>query len=718
MLLPLLCASLSFPGGPPQETGAPVVVVDRDNVTIDRSCTVRIDGPIVDADGNGVVHIVGDALQVDFDGQSLRGAAPSTDADAFTGIGVTVRGREVVVRNARIAGFRVGIHARNADALVLEHCDVSGNFRQRLGSTPEREDPADWLWPHANDDGEWQKNYGAGILIESSAGVTVRRCRARNGQNGLLLDRVERSLVYDNDFSFLSGWGIALWRSSRNAITRNALDFNIRGYSHGVYNRGQDSAGLLLFEQCSQNVIAENSATHCGDGLFAFAGKQALGEGEADSDLEHTRLGNNDNLIAANDFSYAAAHGLELTFSFGNRIFANRFVGNAICGIWGGYSRDSLIAENLFARNGDAGYGDERGGVNIEHGQRNVVFKNRFEANACGVRLWWDDDAALRELPWVVANGFGSGDNLIIANEFRADARGIELVLAGRTTLAENRFLDVPSEIERDERSPVFTRASFEADWSLPEYPVFGETQPIGARSSLAGREHILVDGWGPYDGAHPALLRVASDSPAEHRYRVGGPGAEAGTVTADGDVTVTRDGPRRDVVVRGTRDGALPYELVLQTGGESVRVAARLVRLTPPAWSVRFFDWTVDPREDVEAWRREADGADELTLGALDFDFGGNAPGNGTDVGKDRFGTLATARVALPAGEWIVRTASDDGIRLWVDDRLVIDDWTHHATRTHEAPLRVEAAREHVLRVEHFELDGAAALRVEFDAP
>ena len=46
----------------------------------------------------------------------------------------------------------------------------------------------------------------------------VRRSRARDGQNGLILDGVQASRVYDNDFSFLSGWGIALWRSSDNTI--------------------------------------------------------------------------------------------------------------------------------------------------------------------------------------------------------------------------------------------------------------------------------------------------------------------------------------------------------------------------------------------------------------------------------------------------------------------------------------------------------------------
>src|SRR4029079_888640 len=132
-------------------------------------------------------------------------------------------------------------------------------------------------------------------------------------------DAVNDSKVYDCDCSFLSGWGLALWRGNRNMITRNSFDFCVRVSSHGVYNRGQDSAGILMFEQCSKNVIAENSVTHGGDGIFGFAGKEALGEKPPPFRLfDSTRLGCNDNLFVRNDLSYAPAHGLEMTFSFGN----------------------------------------------------------------------------------------------------------------------------------------------------------------------------------------------------------------------------------------------------------------------------------------------------------------------------------------------------------------------------------------------------------------
>ena len=58
--------------------------------------------------------------------------------------------------------------------------------------------------------------------------LTVRR-----GQNGLILDRVDHAKIYDNDCSFLSGWGLAMWRSCDNSIARNAFDFCVRGHSEG-----------------------------------------------------------------------------------------------------------------------------------------------------------------------------------------------------------------------------------------------------------------------------------------------------------------------------------------------------------------------------------------------------------------------------------------------------------------------------------------------------
>ncbi|MCA9299235.1 MAG: right-handed parallel beta-helix repeat-containing protein, partial [Phycisphaerales bacterium] len=370
------------------------VLVTRDDTVIDRSCRIVIpaDTVIEDDEGDGVIHVTASDIEIVFDPKA-RLVGSTGDPDERSGVGIRIIGQSnVVVRDAVIEGFKVGLWATDADGVELHDIDVRSNFAQHLGSTPMAEDASDWLWPHRNDDNEWMRNYGASIWIEDSDEVTVRGVKVRHAQNGIVLDTVRDARVYDNDASFLSGWGLAMWRTTDSVIARNAFDFCVRGYSHGIYNRGQDSAGLLVFEQCSNNIFAENSATHGGDGLFAFAGHDALGEQwytekrlEAeqagrnpdevvvpDDVIEaHRGRGNNGNLFIGNDLSHAVAHGLELTFSFDNVLARNTFRDNGICGIWGGYSQGTLITENTFVENGHMGYGLERGGVNIEHGFRN-----------------------------------------------------------------------------------------------------------------------------------------------------------------------------------------------------------------------------------------------------------------------------------------------------------------------------------------------------------
>jgi parallel beta-helix repeat protein len=465
------------------------------------------------------VEIVGDGLVIECSG-ILRGAPEDSAPDTFHGVGIRITGHEVTLRGARVAGFKVGIHAVGTDGLVLEDCDVSGNFRQRLRSTPEQEAAEDWLEPHANDEHEWFERYGAGIYVENAERVSVKRCRARAGQNGLVLERVGHSEITDNDFSFLSGWGIALWRSSDNLIARNACDFCIRGYSHGVYNRGQDSAGILLFEQCSANVIAANSATHCGDGLFCFAGQEALGAHPPPMEgFEHAGLGCNENQISGNDFSYAAAHGLELTFSFDNTIHGNRFTGNAICGIWAGYSRRTYIHGNRFVENGDAGYGLERGGINIEHGQMNSIVANQFLRNACGVHLWWDEDPHLSTLPWTRANGHECRANTLLSNWFEGDRTAVLLRQAPDTLLVSNRYTDVETILDGEVSAPesaaagtamgraTTDRATTEL-WHPATFDGGQGESPVGARIHLGGRELIIMGEWGPNELAGEAQAR------------------------------------------------------------------------------------------------------------------------------------------------------------------------------------------------------------------
>ncbi|MCK6449083.1 MAG: right-handed parallel beta-helix repeat-containing protein [Planctomycetes bacterium] len=716
------------PNTVPRADELELVVVDRDDVRIDRSCRIAIAStPLVDDEGDGVLQIVADGVTVEFQGARLHGAPSDASFDAYEGIGVRITAKHVTLRDAIVSGFRGGIFASRADGLVLERCDVSGNRRQRLRSTERAEDGADWLWPHENDANQWLVNYGAGIYVEESRGITVRECRARRGQNGLLLRRVDDSVVVDNDFSFLSGWGLGLFRSERNVVQHNALDFCVRGYSHGVYSRGQDSAGILFFEQNRDNLIAFNSATHSGDGFFGFAGKAALEGAEVGPGVGCTG-----NVLYGNDFSYAPAIGIELTFSFDNQFVANRLVGSNY-GVWGGYSSRTRMAANQIAENTLAG-------VAIEHGSAWVLEHDVFRANRRGVELWWDDDRDLLAKPWAQVNPTVSRGFTLRDASFERDQVGVELRGGTRDVVLERcRFVDVATEVLAGEQDE-FTRSAAPSKFAAPPSAESlldehgrtllaklgpAKTRPVGARAQLAGRDKILMTEWGPYDWAAPYLARLA-DEGAAHRYRLLGDASLAAVEVAaefagEVDAQSLADGR---LEVRARRPGCVaPYRLRVATSGGELERSGVIV---DAPWRVRVFPWTVDPREDLAAWRAEAAAAREFALTTLDLPFQG---GGASDVPhaseavkalglpRDRFGTLAETTVTIPAGPWRVRVVSDDGVRVTFDGRTVIERWDWHAPTedVHEFELAEPATLR--IGVEHFEIDGWAALSLAFEA-
>ena len=71
----------------------------------------------------------------------------------------------------------------------------------------------------------------------------------------------------------------------------------------------------------------------------------------------------------------------------------------------------------------------------------------------------------------------------------------------------------------------------------------------------------------------------------------------------------------------------------------------------------------------------------------------------------------MATTTFTLDSGTYTLRTISDDGVRVWLDDKLVIDDWTPHESRVDNAPI---GPGRHALRVEYYQVDGWTELRVE----
>ncbi|MFM9874293.1 MAG: right-handed parallel beta-helix repeat-containing protein [Fimbriimonadaceae bacterium] len=538
-------------------------------LVIKESCKIKAgDYLIPGGDQNKpAITIQGKGITVDFRDATLRGSKAEVEPDQRSGFGIVVKGQNIRLRGATVRGYKVGLFADGADGLKIEESNFSYNWKQHLKSGRLKEDLGDWMSYHQNEKDEWFE-YGAGIYLKGLKDFEVRGTVITGGQNGLMMTRCVGGLVWNNDFSFLSSLGIGMYRSSNNRIMHNNIDWCVRGYSHRFYNRGQDSAGILMYEQSSDNTIAYNSVTHGGDGLFLWAGQSTMDNGQG---------GCNDNLFYGNDFSHAPTNGIETTFS------RNRFVNNLVLecwhGVWGGYSFDSEFIGNVFGLNGEA--------MAIEHGQNNKILINGFIRDTVGIRLWANErqdpnwgypkNRDTKSHGYVIANnlmerigefafsltrtenvsmtendvsGFGKAFDMGVGNLGLRDT-GSEYALSDPVAL--------PSEIKQEKvnvqglpgeklapymaRSGLVNRKGGEEqtfkdtlrtiswnplvssnDLIRASYvqPLDGGSIPFLGMNARRGRTEILVDQWGPVDFRSPVLwLEDWYDTPDGQKYYV-----------------------------------------------------------------------------------------------------------------------------------------------------------------------------------------------------
>jgi parallel beta-helix repeat protein len=660
------------------------------------------------------ITIRGSNLTVDFTDVVLRGGPADADPDGFTGLAVLIDGGEnVTINNLRAHGYKIGVLARGSRNLHITHADLSYNWKPRLYSLVEHESLVDWMSYHHNDKDEWLQS-GAGIYLADSPGAEIDHTTIVQGQNGLMLARSDNARIWNNNFSFLSGLGIALYRASGNTIMHNKVDWCVRGYSHTFYNRGQDSAGILIYEQSHKNIVAFNSVTHGGDGLFLWAGQTTMDSGQG---------GANDNVFYDNDFSFAPANGIEATFS------RNVFYGNRIeeCwhGVWGGYSFDSWIVANRFARNAEA--------IAIEHGQDNKITENRFDGDETAIRLWKN---ATQDPNWGYAKqrDTRSRDYVIAGNTFVGNATALSIADTQSVRVLTNSFerVQTVATLTGDTRNlgigeevtvPLRSRPTL--DVSLPR-PLPGGIDAKIPEAERRGREAIIVDEWGPYDWKSPKLWPRGRSDATPLTLRVLGPAGEWKVASVRGaavDVTAGRV-PGVITVTPASRtlvdfDVQLTYTgaAVVSPRGQPVPAGAPYAFnyrrfFVPGDWQVRYyaFDDASRPDRSPEAFAKILAGAPVKsdTRDRLDYMSGGPIA---EGLPRDRVALVAETVIDLPPGAYAVRVISDDGVRVWMDEERIVDRWTPHESAIDTVPITGGKRR---FKVEYYEIGGFAELRFE----
>jgi parallel beta-helix repeat protein len=621
-----------------------------------------------------------------------------------------VNGNNITIKNARINGFKVGIMARGCKNLKIINSDLSYNYRQHLHSNWLNEDISDWMSFHHNENDEWLR-YGAGIYMKNCSKFKITSNIITNGQCGLMLVGCNDGEVSDNNFSFNSAIGVGMYRSSHNNVLHNKLDFNVRGYSDGFYNRGQDSGGLLVFEQCNSNVFAYNSTTHCGDGFFLWAGQTTMDNGTG---------GCNDNYIFKNDFSYAPTNGVEVTFS--KNIIRDNIIKGCDHGIWGGYSWETSIIGNNISQN--------RIGIAIEQGQNNNISLNNFENNKqAGIKLW-----ARKTQPadWRYAQkkDTRSRNYNLWENRFKNEFIAIDLALTENLTLYKNEYLNTKTRIRKDSSvGNLVQNPEFVTDSAAVSIPVPEKWKTIGipASTNPVGRNQIRITEWGPYNFNYPILFLKKIDSNNYYYFDVLGP---------KGKWRLKNAKCLKDISINS---GGFPAELIAQKNGDDV--ALELEYYGPPFtnqfgkkqpagspyifsfrdyqpainWKVSWFKWDAahDPNKDYDLFKTvlQGDPVKKENSKNLNFTWWGAI---GTALPADSFATVATSIINVKKGIYNVGVTADDLVKVYLDGKLLIDYWdakkyVYDEDAHHDAEVELDGR--HEIRIEHVENAGFATL-------
>jgi hypothetical protein len=96
-----------------------------------------------------------------------------------------------------------------------------------------------------------------------------------------------------------------------------------------------------------------------------------------------------------------------------------------------------------------------------------------------------------------------------------------------------------------------------------------------------------------------------------------------------------------------------------------------------------------------------------------IDFDWDNGSPGPG--VPADNFSVRWTNTLRLDKGNYRFTVETDDGVRLFINDRLVIDKWRVQARTKYTYETSLDGG-EHRIRMEYFDEWGAAFARLRIE--
>jgi parallel beta-helix repeat protein len=316
---------------------------------------------IPDRSEQGVIIVAASGTRIDLTGVVLESG--DSLPDRFVGVGISSRNVDGVnIIGGAIRGYRYGVRLEGGRSHRVTGADLSGSRLLEVRSTPAKPDAADRLSLFRPDS---FLSYGGGLLLRHTVAASVTGITARDAQNGIALLEVRDSYIADNDLGSNHGWGIHLWRSSRNTISRNRLD-HTRRCDAQVPPGDCGAAAILLRDASDSNTILDNDLTASSEG-FVLAGDHRLARPSRS------------NLVYRNNASHALRTGFTAAFGLNNSFLENRADSSAI-----GFQLDHAGGSTV---RGNTVIGARTAGVISNHGTDISILANVLIGSAAGIRV-------------------------------------------------------------------------------------------------------------------------------------------------------------------------------------------------------------------------------------------------------------------------------------------------------------------------------------------
>lgn len=115
----------------------------------------------------------------------------------------------------------------------------------------------------------------------------------------------------------------------------------------------------------------------------------------------------------------------------------------------------------------------------------------------------------------------------------------------------------------------------------------------------------------------------------------------------------------------------------------------------------------------------KDLQGAPVLTRNEAELNFNWFTESPAANIPTDNFSARWTGKIVPPvSGTYNLGAQADDGVRVYLDDKLFIDNWHDKGAHTTLKPIELEGGRAYKIRIEYFERYAAAAAKLVWTPP